>query len=392
VTETVRRRARAGRRHASKELLLGLVLMVGAAGLGVVALRPDLVRPAAAYRDPQPGGFRFGVQLDWVTDTPGGYADRLGLPPAILGEYLDLPLTDEVRDQALRHARAAATVGAAYLLTVTSSGGLGSVTQEAADAIASLCAAITGQRVPVVLRFGHEMNASWYAWGEQPTEYVDAYRRVALAVRHAAPGVALAWGPNYGGGYPFPGGPFEAQAGRPGFAASDTDHDGRLTAADDPYAPYYPGDDVVDIVGLTMYHWGNGWPWGENEVPTPGEFRSQVRGTYQGPLGDQRPVPDFYADYAQKRGKPFAVFETAALSRPSNRGGDTEADIKRTWIAQVLDPTLRVDLPAFTLALWFEHAKQETDTGFVDWRATADPDLAAYLRDRLLAAGYPEGE
>ena len=27
--------------------------------------------------------------------------------------------------------------------------------------------------------------------------------------------------------------------------------------SDDPYAPFWPGDDVVDWVGMSVYHWGN---------------------------------------------------------------------------------------------------------------------------------------
>jgi hypothetical protein len=39
-------------------------------------------------------------------------------------------------------------------------------------------------------------------------------------------------------------------------AALDTNGDGQLTQADDPYAPYYPGDDFVDWIGLSLYYKG----------------------------------------------------------------------------------------------------------------------------------------
>ena len=38
---------------------------------------------------------------------------------------------------------------------------------------------INDSGVPVIVRFAHEMNGSWYPWGQQPTEYVAAFRRVA---------------------------------------------------------------------------------------------------------------------------------------------------------------------------------------------------------------------
>ncbi len=28
----------------------------------------------------------------------------------------------------------------------------------------------------------------------------------------------------------------------------------------DPYAPYYPGDAATDWVGMSLFHWGSGYP------------------------------------------------------------------------------------------------------------------------------------
>ena len=68
---------------------------------------------------------------------------------------------------------------------------------------------------------------------------------------------------------------------------------------DDPYAPYYPGDDAVDWVGMSLYHWGSAYPWGENEIPEAGKLLAQVTGEYDGLNGDERAVPDFYGTYAE---------------------------------------------------------------------------------------------
>ena len=49
-----------------------------------------------------------------------------------------------------------------------------------------------------------------------------------------------------------------------------------FTGRDDPYAPYWPGADAVDWVGMSLYHWGSAHPWGENEVPEPGKFAGWI--------------------------------------------------------------------------------------------------------------------
>jgi hypothetical protein len=124
------------------------------------------------------------------------------------------------------------------------------------------------------VRFAHEMNGSWYAWGQQPAAYVEAYRRVAAAAHAGAPGSPMMWAPNYGGGYPFAGGRFAAVPGTGDARVLDTD-----------------GDDAVDWVGMSLYHWGGAWPWGENEVPEPGKFLAQLTGEYVGLGGDDRNLP-----------------------------------------------------------------------------------------------------
>ena len=235
--------------------------------------------------------------------------------------------------------------------------------------------------MPVVVRFAHEMNGSWYAWGHQPTAYVEAYRRVADAVHEHAPGSAMMWAPNYGGGYPFAGGQHEAEPGSADFAALDTDGDGALTMADDPYAPYYPGDDAVDWVGMSLYHWGDAHPWGENELPEPGKFAAQLTGTYDGAGGDDSAVPDFYAEYGQRRGKPVAIPETAALYNPAEGGAD-ELAIKQAWWGQVFDESMPEDFPQLKMISWFEWDKHEVEIdGPVDWTTTN----TAAVRDAFTA-------
>ena len=75
--------------------------------------------------------------------------------------------------------------------------------------------------------------------------------------------------------------------------------------------------DIVDWVGISLYHWGNHHPWGNNDITEPIKFREMLTGTYRGTAGDDLPVPDFYQIYGEKHNHPLAIVETAAIFTPS---------------------------------------------------------------------------
>ncbi|KAI8923817.1 hypothetical protein BC831DRAFT_383903, partial [Entophlyctis helioformis] len=90
----------------------------------------------------------------------------------------------------------------------------------------------------------------WKAWGQQPTAFVALWRRVHAALRRDAPQTALVWGPSSGNGYPYRTiTPTTVSAAD--FALLDTTKDGVVDAKDDPYSPYYPGDEFVDWIGMS---------------------------------------------------------------------------------------------------------------------------------------------
>jgi Glycosyl hydrolase family 26 len=177
---------------------------------------------------------------------------------------------------------------------------------------------------PLFIRFAHEMNGSWYPWcewrdknknlerdpGEEsgftPQDYRAAYRNVALLLRRLAPNVALVWCPNSGllGG-------------------------GRR----DPFAPFYPGDDVVDWVGLDFYERGF-------TKPMPGDklWGGQVAYNITHDANDDKDTPDidesvnFYQTYAVGKKKPMMICETAAsLSYRSDLLPEQRASFNHLW-------------------------------------------------------------
>jgi len=195
----------------------------------------------------------------------------------------------------------------------------------------------------------------------------------------------MMWAPSYGGGYPFTGGQYAAAPGSEDARALDTNGNGRLDEADDGYQPYYPGDQYVDWVGISLYHWGTAYPWGENEVPAIGKFVAQLTGRFHGPGTDERVVPDFYAVYGADHGKPVAISETAALYAPGGEGAD-QRTLKAAWWRQVFAPHLLERFPRLKLIDWFEWNKDEPEIGGrVDWTVTRNPDIRAAFRHDLPA-------
>ena len=333
------------------------------------------VTPGAALAPAS--GILSGVNLDWEHETLRQYSDQLGRRPAVVVSFAPFPFAaSDARNVQAAFDQVRAN-GGILLLTLEPHQGLEAVTQAVADELAGMLAGFNNAGVPVIVRFAHEMNGSWYEWGQQPAEYKAAFQRVADSLHRLAPGSATMWAPNYGGGYPFDGGSRQAAKGSASYDALDTDRDGRVTAADDPYGPYYPGDDAVDWVGMSLYHWGSTYPWGANVAPEPQKFLQQLTGTYDGAGGNDLAVPDFYNEYGEVRGKPVAIPETAALS-VADRGGAAELAIKQAWWRQLFDPRILHEYPRLKMINWFEWNKNETEVnGVVDWRSAGSPAIAA---------------
>jgi hypothetical protein len=355
-----------------------LVALPLAAGTPVAHAERPLARLEPAH------GTYFGVNLDWSHDTPTDFNQRLGMQAAVYVQFMRFPLEPDEEvylDEFVQQVGDQHGIG---LLTLEPSIALDSITPEMAQQLADKLGAYNRAGVPLIVRFAHEMNGSWYSWGQQPVAYVQAFRMVAQAVHETAPQTAMLWAPSYGGGYPFTGGTYAAAPGSADYDALDTNRDGVVDQYDDPYAPYYPGDDAVDWVGMTMYHWGESYPWGNNVVPEPGKFAAQITGKYTGTAGDQSMLPNFYEMYAVGRGKPMAIPETSAFYN-TTVSGDSELDIKRDWWRQVYSSAVLDQFPAIKMINWFEWRKPEAEAkgAIVDWTLTSDPAQAAEFRADL---------
>lgn len=176
---------------------------------------------------------------------------------------------------------------------------------------------------PLFIRFAHEMNGSWYPWAEwtdlnqnmqrDPGEetgftaedYRIAYRNVASMFRKYAPNAALIWCPNSGllGG-----------------------------GKRDVFRPFYPGDDVVDWVGMDIYE--RGW-----SMPMPGAhlWGGQFAHNLTYDMTDDTSTPqnesvNFYLLYGEWKKKPIMICETGAtLSYRTDLTIAQRAQMTRDW-------------------------------------------------------------
>lgn len=332
---------------------------------------------------PADGTALLGVNLDWEKESLAQHAAKMGHAPAVAVQFSDFPYNDATWARTTSAATQVKAEGGILLLTLEPHGGLDTVTPEVINRLAGDLKAVNDDGVPVIVRFAHEMNGSWYAWGQQPAKYISVFRQVAAAVHAQAPGSSMMWAPNYGGGYPFTGGQFAARRGTKAFQALDTNGDGQLTMADDSYEPYFPGDDAVDWVGVSLYHWGNKRPWGNNEVPEAGKFEAMLTGTYSGTAGNDSAVPNFYETYGVQHNHPVAVPETAAIYTPS-RGGMSQLAIKQAWWRQVFSEETHTRFPKLKMINWFEWRKYEIEINDdVDWRAGSTAKVTAAFRSDL---------
>ena len=346
-----------------------------------------------------PEGCYLGVSVG-AGDTIDQFCSSLGLRPAVYTDFFAFPLTLQGRNDLKRFFNQVRPTQGIALITLEPKVGLSNVTEEACQELAQLCANEETQGIGgIFVRFGHEMNGNWYPWGQKPILYKEKFRLLAKQIHGQTIRTAMLWAPSYGGGYPF--GVPSAPPGTPDFAVLDTDADGVLTQNDDTYEPYYPGDDAVDWVGLTLYHWGVQYPWLENELPEPNSFAQMLTGNYLGGNGDQTATPDFYARYCGdgQRNKPLAIPETAAFFNP-HQGGASEFAIKRSWCRQLFNISgdtaealdVALHFPKLKSIGWFNHYKFEPEQKqWIDWRiASYAPARSAFVQHmRSLRNGRP---
>lgn len=192
-------------------------------GLLVMAVAGCVASPTASrLNPPEPAGTRSGgygssasprmlgsVPLVGVYEpgAPGSwsdfgtFADVSGVKPGIVGYYSSWrePFGSSFAQTAWNHG--------AYVLVQLQPGdvSLASIADGDSDAyLRSFADAVAAFGHPVILSFGHEMNGSWYSWGNghaSPAEFVAAWRHLVRVFRtQGADNVTWLWAVNSVGG------------------------------------------------------------------------------------------------------------------------------------------------------------------------------------------------
>lgn len=321
-------------RRRAYRLLTDLALAVS-----VPASAPT--RPLARLEPPV--GCYLGV-LDETAGAHLGNADnferRVGRPVAVAFNY-----DTYGRPFPLAWARAQAERGRAIQIAWEPQQGLGVVRDDAYLNHWAADAARCG--TSVFLRFGGEMNGGWTVWGRNPVAYRRAFRLVHKVVNRHASNVAMVWAPN---AVPFTN-----------------------------VGAYYPGDDAVDWVGISLYV----VRFYDDNLSRP------AWGDH--PLGFIAP---FYQKYAAR--KPFCLVE-CGITRRSRVEGRNADGFAAARIQDLFD-AIRVRFPRLKMVCWFDrnnltgasparrlndYALPPGSLALQAWQnATADPYFLGRLSDR----------
>jgi hypothetical protein len=164
-------------------------------------------------------------------------------------------------------------------------------------------------RAAIFLRFGGEMNGEWTSWGRSPAAYRRAFRIVAKVMRRRAPNVAMVWAPN---------------------SIPTTNLDA-----------YYPGDDVVDWVGISLYIVRY-----YDDILSRPAWRDSI----------ETSIDPFYRKYAAR--KPICLAECGITRRSRVEGSD--ADSFAADRIEDLMEAIKIRYPRLKMACFFDRNNLET--------------------------------
>lgn len=136
-----------------------------------------------------------------------------------------------------------------------------------------------------IIRLGWEANGTWFPWSIKGNYngFKACFRRAVQAMRSVVPGLKIEWSVNR-----------ESWNGKYQNVAANA----------------YPGDDVVNVIGLSYY---DQWPAATSEAVWNSSFKPEL---------------DFWANFARSRGKQLAVGEWG-LGNKSGGGFDNPFFIRK---------------------------------------------------------------
>ncbi|KAJ3081608.1 hypothetical protein HK102_002236 [Quaeritorhiza haematococci] len=350
----------------------------------------------------------FGASLDWVRVNPENFVANISMNPAIFDViWSEGRIQSPQQTPSNNNKNNTSTAPAINPLdtVVTFAGSRGAILSltvmpdrsldlSATDRkrIAEKCISINRSGVPILLRFGHEMNAPWHSYGHKPSQYRAAYRDLYETIRSEANAANISnmiyfvWAPFHADGYPF-----LPERERRNITAlnreMDTNGDGVLDQRDDPFSPFYPGDDVVDYVGISAYAIGDittNNTFNTNVIPPKTILDTMLSGSRS---SSSNISSNFYTEYAQRKNKPFIIAQTGMpyyevmQDTQGNRaggGGASNLEVKRAWIQQVFNRETLARHPLLKAITWFEYRDYKHDQ-WRDYRVATQRDVVQVL-------------
>ncbi|KAJ1534117.1 hypothetical protein HK096_004292 [Nowakowskiella sp. JEL0078] len=346
-----------------------------------------------------PNSILFGFHLNWQIQLPLNVTTILApYKPGIYNAFVQIDgskATGQEYDANLViwHGQQISLAGGGVLeLTIEPISDISKLTDDLLNRIATQCRTINQQYgVPILLRYGHEMNGPWTLYGLKPLAYRAAFQRLAKIMRTKTNVTAMLWSPNVGIAYPFNSNEGIPKAGTPDFIELDTNGDGKLNGLDDPYLPYYPGDEYVDWnsqAGLSLYWYPDVTK--TNIAAPPTFFQDYLTGSGPTVSTDvdaktyNASVRNFYEVFANKRNKPIILSESGAPFIGSLANGPGELAIKRGWYLQILNQTITSQFPKLKAVVNFEEKKQDDKGSYIkDWALTHNLTVLAQLNKDL---------
>jgi membrane-bound metal-dependent hydrolase YbcI (DUF457 family) len=326
VVASTRRSSSSGS-EARRQTALGSRLLPGVLAATVCAALA--LGPTRANAAP----IAFGAYVPKADQDPSlinSFAKRVGRKPVIVSSYKRWPSPPFVPSElgAVWKRGAVPLVswepwtlaGRGFSLSAIADGRYDGYVRQAAQAAAAW-------RKPILLRFAHEMNGTWYPWGRgrpgnSPGVYKAAWRHLVRIFRSAgADNVRWVWTPNVDGGGSY------------------------------PFRSYFPGNKWVDWVGLDGFNWAKRGEWQS--------FTDLFASSYD--------------TLSRITSRPMIIAETGS----SQSGGD-----KAAWVSSAL----RAEVPRFSgvrAVVWFSD-----QVGEADFRVDSSPAALRAFRSGVSSPTY----
>ena len=192
------------------------------------------------------------------------------------------------------------------------------------------------------IRLGWEANGNWYAWNADnaasPAEWVSCFRHEALAIKSTAPRARIDWNMNFDTKTP-------SQTHNP--------------------ADLYPGDDVVDVIGVDQY---DNWP----ALISDADWDAHYMDSMWGPTGGPKGLGAWLA-FARSHGKPLSVPEWGIVNATGNCGcgGDNPVFV------QHMHDFFAQNAADLAYEVYFNLGNYGGDTTFLVYPSTTSPNASA---------------